>query len=112
MEYLGYILTRTDLKPQPNKVQAILTITPPKEVKGLQRFLGMVQYCKDLWARRSEMLAPLTSLVGKCGHTKVTRAKKTMKCVWYWDEVQKTALNNMRARITKVVALACPDYSN
>ena len=27
MEYLGYILTRTGIKPQPNKVQAVLTIT-------------------------------------------------------------------------------------
>ena len=31
-------------KPQPNKVQAILTLTSPKGVKDLQRFLGMVQY--------------------------------------------------------------------
>jgi len=36
----------------------------------------MVQYYRDLWARCSEMLVPLTSLVGECGHTKVTRAKE------------------------------------
>jgi len=64
MEYLGYILTRTAIKPQPNKVQAIPTITPPKQVKDLHRFLGMIQYYRDLWARCSEMLAPLTSWVG------------------------------------------------
>ena len=28
----------------------------------------MVQYYRDLWARFSEMLAPLTSLVGEFGH--------------------------------------------
>ena len=43
-EYLGYILTRTGIKPQPKKVQAILAITPPKQVKDLRKFLGMVQY--------------------------------------------------------------------
>eukprot|EP00804_Cyclotella_cryptica_P010824 CCRYP_008760-RA/>CCRYP_008760-RA protein AED:0.09 eAED:0.26 QI:0/0/0/1/0/0/2/0/511 len=64
-EYLGYILTRTGIKPQPNKVQVILAITPPKQIKDLHRFLGMVQYYRDLCARRSEMLAPLTSLVVK-----------------------------------------------
>ena len=32
-EYLGYILTRTGIKPQPKKVQAILVITLPKQVK-------------------------------------------------------------------------------
>jgi hypothetical protein len=43
-EYLGYILTRTGIKPQPKKVQTILAITPPKQVKDLRSFLGMVQY--------------------------------------------------------------------
>ena len=33
MEYLGYILTRTDIKPQPKNVQVILTITPPNKSK-------------------------------------------------------------------------------
>ena len=28
-EYLGYVLTRTGIKPQPKKVQAILALTPP-----------------------------------------------------------------------------------
>ncbi len=43
-EYLGYILTRNGIKPQPNKVQSILALAPPKNVKELRRFLGMVQY--------------------------------------------------------------------
>jgi hypothetical protein len=76
-EYLGYILTRDGIKPQPNKVQAMLALAPPINVKELCRFLGMVQYYRDLWARCSDMLAPLTSLVGECGQTKVTKAKGT-----------------------------------
>jgi hypothetical protein len=59
MEYLGYILTRDGIKPQPNKVQAILALAPPRNVKELRRFLGMVKYYRDLWARCSNMLAPL-----------------------------------------------------
>jgi hypothetical protein len=35
IEYLGYILTRDGIKPQSNKVQAILTIQPHKGVKQL-----------------------------------------------------------------------------
>ena len=79
IEYLGYVLTRDGIKPQSNKVQAILGIKPPTGVKQLRHFLGMVQYYRDLWARRSEMLAPLTSLVGECGQIKSTRAKGTKK---------------------------------
>ncbi len=79
IEYLGYILTREGIKPQSNEVQAILPIQLPTNVKELKHFLGMVQYYCDLWARWSKMLAPLTSLVGECGQTKVTRAKGTKK---------------------------------
>ncbi len=42
MEYSGYILMHTGIKPQPKKVQAILAIAPPKQVKDLHIFLGMV----------------------------------------------------------------------
>jgi hypothetical protein len=65
-EYLKYILTRGGIKPQPKKVQAILVLNPPNNVKELQQFLCMVQYYRDMWAKRSEMLAPLTDLVGEC----------------------------------------------
>ncbi len=48
IEYMGYVLTRDSIKPQSNKVQAILAIKPPTGVKPLQHFLGMVQYYCDL----------------------------------------------------------------
>jgi len=75
IEYLVYILSKNRIKPQSNKVQAILAIQPPKGVKQLRHFLGMVQYYRDLWERRSDMLAPLNALVREYGQTKVTRAK-------------------------------------
>jgi hypothetical protein len=48
IEYLGYVLTRHGIKPQSNKVQAILAIKPPTGVRQLRHFLGMVQYYRDL----------------------------------------------------------------
>ena len=109
-EYLGYILTRDGIKPQANKVQAILALEPPSNVKELRRFLGMVQYYRDLWAKRSDMLAPLTDLVGECGQTKVTRAKGTKKVPWHWDEVHQRAFDMVKTTIAKDVVLAYPDY--
>jgi hypothetical protein len=75
IEYLGYVLTRDGIKPQSSKMQAILAIKPPTGVKQLRHFLGMVQYYRDLWARWSDMLTPLTSLVGGCGQTKPQKLK-------------------------------------
>ncbi|MFM8588489.1 MAG: RNase H-like domain-containing protein [Bacteroidota bacterium] len=109
-EYLGYILTRDGIKPQANKVQAILALKLPTNVKELRRFLGMVQYYRDLWAKRSEMLAPLTNLVGECGQTKITRSKGTKKVPWHWDEVHQKAFETVKATIAKDVVLAYPDY--
>ena len=110
-EYLGYILSRDGIKPQPKKVQSILALTPPKNVKDLRRFLGMVQYYRDLWARHSEMLAPLTSLVGECGHTKTTKRLKVRKKPWHWEEVHQKAFDDVKATIARDVTLAYPDYS-
>ena len=77
MEYFGYILTRDSIRPQWNKVQAMFALAPPRNVKELRRFLGMVQYYRGLWARRSDMLAPLTSLVEECGQTIISAVDDT-----------------------------------
>ena len=69
VKYLGYVLTRNGIKPQTKKVAAILALTPPKNVRELRHFLGLVQYYQDLWEKRSNTLAPLTDLVGECGVT-------------------------------------------
>jgi hypothetical protein len=42
IKYLGYVLTRDGIKPQSNKVQAILAIKLPTGVRQLRHFLGMV----------------------------------------------------------------------
>ncbi len=79
IEYLGYMLSRGGIKPQIKKIQAILTIKPPNNVKELRHFLGIVQYYPDMWAKRSEMLAPLSDLVGESGETKTTRKNKAIR---------------------------------
>jgi len=110
-EYLGYVLPRDRIKPQQKKVHAILGLTLPQNVKQLCRFQGMVQYYRDIWARRREMLVQLTNLVDKCGHTKITRANKTKKRPWHWDAVHQNAFDNVKATIARDVTLAYPDYS-
>ncbi len=60
----------------------ILVLNLPNNVKELCHFLGMVQYYQDIWVKRSEMLALLSDLVGKCGKTKTIKKKTTKKKPW------------------------------
>ena len=73
------MLTGGGIKPQIKKVQAILVLKPPNNVNELWHFLGMVQYYRDMWAKHSEMLAPLSDLLGECEETKTTRKNKVQK---------------------------------
>jgi hypothetical protein len=92
-------------------VQAILAFNPPNNVKELRWFLGMVQYYRDMWATHSEMLAPLTDLVGECRETKATKRNGTKKKPCRWDSIHQQAFNNVKATIAKEVVLAYPDFT-
>ena len=62
LEYLGYWITREGIKPLPEKVQAILRIETPRNRKELRSFIGIVNYYRDMWIKRSHVLAPLAGL--------------------------------------------------
>ncbi len=70
----------------------------------------MVQYYRNMWVRRSEMLATLTDLVGECGETKTTRMNKTKNKPWRWDLIHQQAFDNVKAAIAKETVLAYPDF--
>ncbi len=71
----------------------------------------MVQYYRDMWEKRSEMLAPISDLVGECGETKTTRKNKVRKKPWHWDSIHQTAFDNVKKTIAKEVVLAYPDFT-
>ncbi len=86
-------------------------IKPPNNVKELRHFLGMVQYYRDMWAKRSEMLAPLSDLVRECGGMKTTRKNKVKKKPWQWDPIHQEAFYNVKTTIAREVVLAYPDFT-
>jgi len=71
----------------------------------------MMQYYRDMWVKRSEMLAPLSDLVGECGETKTTRKNKLKKQPWHWNSIHQIAFDNVKTTIAKEVVLANPDFT-
>ena len=49
IDYLGYWITRNGIQSQPKKVEAIMRLTPLTTERQLRRFLGMVNYYRDMW---------------------------------------------------------------
>ncbi len=71
----------------------------------------MVQYYHEMWAKCSEMLAPLPDLVGECGETKTTRKNKVKKKSWHWDSIYQISFDSVKTTIVKEVVLAYPDFA-
>ena len=100
LEYLGYYISRKGIKPIYKKVQAMLNIQTPKTVKQLQSFIGLVNYYRDMWKRRSHVLAPLSKLA------KLNRKKRLS-----WGDDQQQSFEEIKQIIVNEVILAYQDFN-
>ena len=85
--YIGHLLTGQGLKPDPEKVKAIIEMPKPDDIAGVRRFIGFMNYL-----RLSEVCEPLGCL--------------TMKDVeWHWTEHQEQAFNKLKQLVTEAPVL-------
>ena len=63
-------------------------------------FLGMVKYCRDMWEKRSSILAPLNDLAG-------SKKKKD----WRWTEIGQATFDEVKPVLAFEVILSNPDFS-
>ena len=58
--YLGYVITREGIKPNPKIVQGVMDIGRPSNTTEFRSLIDMVQYYRDMCPRQSYVSAPLT----------------------------------------------------
>ena len=58
--YLGHVIKREGIKPDPKKVQGIMDLGRPFTTTESRALIGMVHYYRDMFPRRSHVLSPLT----------------------------------------------------
>ena len=77
----------------------------PKTVRQVRQVLGVIQYYRDLWPKRSEILAPLTELVSTTNAAKKNSNKKII-----WLEKHQIAFDKIKKAVAQEVTLAYPRF--
>ena len=97
-DYLGYHVTCDGVMPIPKKVEAIQSLAVPKTRKQLRQFIGMINFYRDMWQRRSDFLAPLTALTSK-------------NIKYNWKDEHQKCFDSIKHVIGRELLLAYPHFN-
>lgn len=97
LKYLGYMVDAKGLRVDPEKVEAILKIPVPKNVRQIRQFTGTASWYRRFIPNFATRLHPLTSLL-----------RKGKKFIWS-DETQQ-AFEDIKSCLIKSPILACPNF--
>ena len=98
LHYLGYIIDANGIRPDPSKVEAIDKFSAPTNIKGVQRFLGMVNQLAKFIPNITEKTKPLRDLL-----------LKTVN--WTWTEVHEKAFSELKLVLNSPLVLAHYDLN-
>jgi hypothetical protein len=61
--YIGHVLSKDGIRPDPEKIKAIKDMPAPVDKKGVQRLLGTVNYIAKFVPNMSTMTEPIRQLL-------------------------------------------------
>jgi len=65
VSYMGHVITDEGLKPDPNKIKAIVNMPTPTDKERVQRILGMANYVQRFAPNLTDVTKPLRDLIKK-----------------------------------------------
>lgn len=86
------MVTRESLKPVPEKVNAVLKIPKPDNVKAVRRLCGFVNYLARFLPKLSDVMEPLRQLTCK-------------EAIWQWKHEHEEAFSHIKKMVTTVPLL-------
>lgn len=96
VEFLGHLISPAGVSPLPDKVNAVVKFPPPTTIKGLQEFVGMVNYYHRFLPKIAKVMEPLyKSLSGK---------PKTLE----WGPTQQEAFEATKTALASATTLSYP----
>jgi len=96
VEFLGVVIGLKGMEMQKEKVEGVLNWPAPRNVKEVQKFLGLANYYRRFIKDFARITAPLHVLV-----------RKEQK--WKWEKEQEEAFGRLKAVFTTEPVLAIPD---
>jgi transposase InsO family protein len=95
--YLGHVVNKDGVAPDPSKVKAVRGFPRPKTVRDVRAFLGLSGYYRAFIRNYAAMSRPLTQLT-----------KKDEKFIW--TDSQQRAFDDLKAALTSESVLAHPRF--
>lgn len=96
LRVLSHILSKNGIEADPLKVKLVANASPPRNVKEVQRFLGLANFCRPFIEHFAEIAAPLTALTAK-------------GVPFDFGEDQLAAFNTLKQALISAPVLATPD---
>ena len=97
LNFLGHEINAEGVKMQIDKIEKLVDYPPPRDKKGIKRFMGMVNYYRPFIDKFAEIASPITKLL-----------KKDID--FLWGEAQQSAFLTLKSKITTEPILSYPNY--